>query len=68
MIKEDYEEICDDIDSWLEKIIMSTGYMSDIITAIKGQAAASSTEETPNQQFTVDEMIKRSWLLMRHEL
>ncbi len=68
VIKEDYEEICDDIDSWLEKIIMSTGYMSDIITAIKGQAAASSTEETPNQQFTVDEMIKRSWLLMRHEL
>ena len=68
VVKEDYEEICDDIDSWLEKVIESTGYMSDIITAIKGQAAASSTREVPDQYFTIDDMIKRSWLLMRHEL
>jgi signal transduction histidine kinase len=40
--------------------------MSDIITAIKGQATSISADE--NVTFTIDEMIKRSRLLMRHEL
>ena len=40
--------------------------MSDIITAIKGQAVTISTDS--NITFTIDEMLKRSMLLMRHEL
>ncbi|NCC42901.1 MAG: PAS domain-containing protein [Clostridia bacterium] len=66
--KEDYEEICNDMKKWLEKIQESTGYMSDIITAIKGQAVVSTSETTQDQTFTVDELEKRCRLLMRHEL
>ena len=39
--------------------------MSDIITAIKGQAANVNTDE--ESVFTIEEMIKRCALLMRHE-
>lgn len=63
---EDYQEIYGEIREWFDKIKESTAYMSDIITAIKGQAANSSTDEKTT--FTVDAMIKRSMLLMRHEL
>lgn len=48
------------------KVKDSTAYMSDIITAIKGQAANISTDDKIT--FTIDEMLKRSTLLMRHEL
>ena len=63
---EDYLEIYGEMRDWFTKIKESTSYMSDIITAIKGQAANISTDE--NTTFTIDEMIKRSMLLMRHEL
>ena len=64
--KEDYLEIYGEMRDWLNKVKESTSYMSDIITAIKGQAANISTDE--NITFTIDEMIKLSMLLMRHEL
>ncbi len=64
--KEDYQEIYEEMRDWFSKVKESTSYMSDIITAIKGQAANISTDE--NTTFTIDEMIKRSMLLMRHEL
>ena len=63
---EDYWEIYVEMKDWLSKIKESTAYMSDIITAIKGQATNIST--TDEVTFTIDEMIKRSTLLMRHEL
>ena len=63
---EDYREIYTEMKDWLSKIKESTAYMSDIITAIKGQATNIST--TDEVTFTIDEMIKRSTLLMRHEL
>ena len=63
---EDYREIYVEMKDWLSKIKESTAYMSDIITAIKGQATNIST--TDEVTFTIDEMIKRSTLLMRHEL
>ena len=63
---DDYREIYGEMRDWYTKIKESTSYMSDIITAIKGQAANISTDE--NVTFTIDEMIKRSMLLMRHEL
>ena len=64
--EEDYREIYQEIRDWFQKVKDSTAYMSDIITAIKGQAANISTDETST--FTMDEMLKRSTLLMRHEL
>lgn len=64
--EEDYREIYAEMRDWFLKVKESTSYMSDIITAIKGQAANISADE--NVTFTVDETIKRSMLLMRHEL
>lgn len=64
--QEDFREIYGEIREWFQKVKDSTSYMSDIITAIKGQAATISTDK--NITFTIDEMLKRSRLLMRHEL
>ncbi len=63
---EDYLEIYGEMRDWFSKVKESTAYMSDIITAIKGQAAHISTDEKVS--FTISEMLKRSMLLMRHEL
>ena len=63
---EDFREIYGEMRDWFAKVKESTSYMSDIITAIKGQATNISTEDEVT--FTIDEMIKRSRLLMRHEL
>lgn len=63
---EDYDEIYGEMSGWLSKIRASCSYMSDIITAIKGQAANVSTSE--EREFTLDELIRRTTLLMRHEL
>ena len=64
--QEDFREIYGEIREWFQKVKDSTSYMSDIITAIKGQAANMNTDE--KSTFTIDEMLKRSALLMRHEL
>lgn len=63
---EDFQEIYGEMREWFSKIKESTAYMSDIITAIKGQAANISTDDEIT--FTIEEMLKRSTLLMRHEL
>ncbi len=64
--QDDYREIYGEMQDWFQKILDSTAYMSDIITAIKGQAASVGTFE--DSVFTVDELFKRTLLLMRHEL
>ena len=64
---EDYQEICNEMNDWYQKVKESTAYMSDIITAIKGQAA-NVTSYYDGEGFTVDELFKRITLLMRHEL
>ena len=64
--QEDYREIYGEVREWFQKVKDSTSYMSDIITAIKGQAVTISTDK--NITFSIDEMLKRSRLLMRHEL
>jgi len=64
--KEDYLEIYGEMRDWFAKVRESTAYMSDIITAIKGQATNIGTDD--NVTFTIEEMLKRSMLLMRHEL
>jgi signal transduction histidine kinase len=63
---EDYLEIYGEMRDWFGKVRESTAYMSDIITAIKGQATNIGTDDSVT--FTIDEMLKRSMLLMRHEL
>ncbi len=63
---EDYKEIYGEIRDWFDKIREASAYMSDIITAIKGQATNVSAFD--ESEFTLDELIKRTTLLMRHEL
>ena len=62
----DYREIYNEIRDWFQKGREATAYMSDIITAIKGQAAGAVTVE--DSVFTIDETVKRCVMLMRHEL
>ena len=66
VVREDYLEMYDEMESWLKKTKEATAYMSEIITAIKGQATKAANIES--SVFTVDEMFKRVELLMRHEL
>ena len=63
---DDYREIYSEMRDWLQKIQGATAYMSDIISAIKGQATSVSTFD--ESAFTLEELIKRTTLLMRHEL
>ena len=63
---DDYREIFGEMRDWFQKIQESSAYMSDIITAIKGQA--TSVGPFNESFFTLDELIKRTTLLMRHEL
>ena len=63
---EDYHAIVKDMNTWIEKIKTHTSYMSDVITAVKGQAVAFS--ETTNSGFTVAELLKYVDVLMKHEL
>ena len=62
---EDHHAIAEDMRSWVSKVKEHTSYMSDVITAVKGQAI-SSTEVIDS--FTVGELIKRGSILMKHEL
>jgi len=63
---EDHHAIANDMSVWVEKIRSYTEYMSDVITAVKGQAVTFS--ETQNTDFTVEELLRRVDILMRHEL
>lgn len=63
---EDYQQICSEMYDWLSKIKESCGYMSDIITIIKGQATNAGAAE--QAAFTIHDLITRSTMLMRHEL
>lgn len=62
----DHHAIANDMREWITKIHSYTSYMSDIITAVKGQAVNLS--ESENNEFTVDELFKRVNILMKHEI
>ena len=64
--EEDFHDIAKDYYSWIEKIKNYTEYMSDIITAVKGQAVNFSNDEEVD--FTISELLKRVDILMKHEL
>ena len=63
---QDHHDIAKDMNSWILKIKDYTEYMSDVITAVKGQAVVLSNEE--DVSFTVNEFLKRVNILMKHEL
>ena len=63
---DDHHAIANDMREWITKIHSYTAYMSDIITAVKGQAVNLSENE--NNAFTVDELFKRVNILMKHEI
>ena len=64
--EQDHHDIAKDMTSWIEKIKTYTEYMSDVITAVKGQAVNFSS--TTNISFYMDELLKNITILMRHEL
>ena len=63
---QDHHEIAHDMSEWIEKIKTHTSYMSDIITAVKGQAVTLNEDE--EDSFTINELVKRINILMKHEL
>ena len=64
--EQDHHDIAKDMNEWIVKIREYIEYMSDVITAVKGQAVAMSEEQVVT--FTVDELVKRVDILMKHEL
>lgn len=63
---DDHHDIAKDMYSWISKIKTHTSYMSDVITAVKGQAVETSDNITA--EFTINELVKRVTILMKHEL
>lgn len=63
---EDHHAIAADMNEWIVKIRTHLEYMSDIITAVKGQAVAFS--DNTSNGFTVDDLLKHIDILMKHEL
>lgn len=64
--REDHHAIANDMTEWIKKVQSYDSYMSDIISTVKGQAA-NMTDDTSGY-FTIDELIKRVNILMKHEL
>lgn len=64
--EQDHKEIARDMLAWLDKMKPYCAYMSDVISAVKGQAVQMNASTT--EKFTVDELVKRVDLLMKHEL
>ncbi len=64
--KEDHKEIANDMMQWVTKIKSYNSYMSDIISAVKGQASQLASQE--NDTFNVYELSKRVEILIKHEI
>ncbi len=63
---QDHMEIAKEMEEWLDKMKPYCRYMSDVISAVKGQAIQMNDSST--DKFTVDELLKRIEVLMNHEL
>ena len=59
-------DIAKDMNEWIIKLKEHVSYMSDVITAVKGQAVTLSEDNV--QDFNVDELFKYVDILMKHEL
>lgn len=63
---EDHHAIAKDMSDWAVKIKNYLEYMSDVITAVKGQAVNFSEEQ--QDTFTLSTLVKHVNILMKHEL
>lgn len=63
---EDMHDIAKDMRTWINKLKGHISYMSDVITAVKGQTVALSDNESVD--FSVTELFKRVDILMKHEI
>jgi two-component system, NtrC family, sensor histidine kinase HupT/HoxJ len=63
---DDHHGIAKEMSAWIVKIKPYCSYMSDIISTVKGQASQFNTSRI--MTFTLDELVKRVDLLMKHEL
>ena len=63
---QDHHDIARDMEEWVSKLKDYTSYMSDVITAVKGQAVTLSDEQAVT--FNIEELVKRVNILMKHEL
>ncbi len=64
--EEDFHAIAKDMQEWIDKIKTHTAYMSDVITAVKGQAVTLSDSQV--FPFSVSDLFKQVDILMKHEL
>ena len=64
--KEDHHAIAQDMREWIEKVNSYDTYMSDIITAVKGQSVNMNDDNSTI--FTIKELLGRINILMKHEL
>ena len=62
----DHREIAKDMLDWITKIKTHTSYMSDIITAVKGQASQLATTELST--FSIYDLTKKVDILVKHEI
>lgn len=62
----DHREIAAEMRDWVKKIRPYCSYMSDVISAVKGQAV--NCNESSVENFIVKDLVKRVEILMNHEL
>lgn len=62
----DHRGIAKDMLEWITKIKTHTAYMSDIITAVKGQASQLAT--SAYAEFSVYDLAKKVDILVKHEI
>ena len=63
---DDHRGIAKDMLDWITKIKTHTAYMSDIITAVKGQASQLAT--SAYAEFSVYDLAKKVNILVKHEI
>lgn len=62
----DMHDIAKDMREWITKLKGHMSYMSDVITAVKGQTVTLS--ENVSMDFSIEELFKRVDILMKHEI
>ena len=63
---QDMHDIATDMRTWITKLKGHTSYMSDVITAVKGQASKFTDEQAV--EFNIEELFQHVKILMQHEI
>lgn len=64
--KSDHHQIASEMKEWITKVNSYDSYMSDVITAVKGQTVSFNDESL--QRFKIEELLNNVNILMKHEL